>query len=257
MTSSERDRKDLESVVGALLSRPGPRTATTTPEAAPAPLCDPTDIPDSPGARAQSGPARLEVVTAVACGEPAAAPLFLLAVAALPTPAPRTAALSPAGDEAEWLGALRDESGRFGEMEQSGGRVVVLLPPRDGPEVRALAFAAGSHLLWLGPGEKTLGQARAFLEALHFSCDWGRVGWLAAPEIASGLAEDIFREWAGPVGARSAAALGIWTPGRPLPSSVCGFLGAPARTALRPLSWAFEVLRRASPRCGAPGSAAT
>ncbi len=256
MTSSERDRKDLESVVGALLSRPGQRAAANR-EAAPAPLCDPADSPDSPWATADSSPVRLEVVTAVACGEPAAAPLFLLAVAALPTPAPRTAALSPAGGEAEWLGALRDESGRFAEMEQSGGRVVVLLPPRDGPEVRALAFAAGSHLLWLGPGHDSLGQARAFLEALHLSCDGGHVGWLAAPDIALGPAADIFREWAATVGARSAAALGIWSPGRPLPSSVCGFLGASARAPLRPLSWAFEVLRRASPRGGPPGNETT
>lgn len=255
MSSSERDRKDLASVVETLLSSAGRRAAAAVPpEPAARPDAPLPDCQEAPGDETSDDPPRLEVITAVACGEPAAAPLFLLAVAALPSPAPRTMALNAAGGEVGWLRTLPDEHSRFEDLERSGGRVVVLLPPRDAPEVRALAFAAARHLVWLGSGSAGLDQAREFLRALHFSCDGGRVGWLGAPALDPAPARTVFEDWAAQAEGRSAAPLGTWQPGQPLPSAVCGFFGAAPQASLRPLSWAFEVLRRASPR--SPSSSA-
>jgi hypothetical protein len=187
------------------------------------------------------------VITAVACSAPLNAPLFLVAVAALPSPAPRTVALSPAGGEADWLRSLHEEHGGFPALERDGGRIVVLLPPRDGPEVRALALAAGSHLLWIDETADACDQAREFLQALHYSCDAGRIGWLRHARRTGGPVESLLRDWAAATPARSVTALGAWRPGEPLPAVVCGFLAnvAPPPGA-GPLSWAWQVLQRAS-----------
>jgi hypothetical protein len=222
----------LASVIEALLSgslRRGPAapeagepTAETTPRDPPRP--------------------RLEVVTAVTCGEPSSGPLFLLALAALPTAAPRTVALSPRGGEAAWIGPLADAPDRLAQLERDGGRVVVLVPPADGPEVRALAFAASSHLLWLDSSPPALAQAGEFLEALHFGADGARVGWLLAPDVDQQPVERVFLDWCALGPRRAATALGLWRPGQPLPTSVCGFLAGAAHPAAGPLTWAWSML---------------
>ncbi len=203
------------------------------------PRTPPHDAPPTVEAP-QPAPAATDLVTVLACGEAHVASLLALALAALPTPLPRTAVLGAPG-AIGWLGPLDAAADGLAAFERSGGRALVVLPARDGRELRALAVAGARHLLWTPVGRNAEAELDAVLDALHFGCAFAQLGWLGADEAAAAQQRARIERWSAAGAERRAAPLGTWRPGAPLPPAVCGFLGAqPA--GVRPFGLAAELL---------------
>lgn len=210
-----------------------PRSTDTPPPAA----SPPEPLP--PAVAAPGTQAPLDIVTVLACGDAHVAPLLALALAALPSPLPRTTVLGAPGSTG-WPIPLDAAASGLAELERSGGRALVVLPARDGCELRALAVAGARFVVWT-PADGADAELDAVLDALHFGCAFAQLGWIGADDAAAGRQRARIERWSAAGADRRAAALGTWRPGTPLPPAVCGFLGTPVQGA-RPIGLAVELL---------------
>lgn len=182
-----------------------------------------------------------EVLPTVTCGDPQAASLLALALAALPSPQEKTVILYSGSGCPTWGRCLMTED--LSDLEQKGVRAFVVLPPRDSPEVRALSIAAPRHLLYLTCHERTLGDLKTYLLALDMGATRGEVAWLSAPGAPEIEAAAVCEGWAENQGGRRTIHLGTWAPGHSLPPSAGDFL---TQNGLQPGAWrwAWDLIAR-------------
>jgi hypothetical protein len=205
VSGDERDRRDLADVAGALFSNR--RRA----------------VPQPPVSRPAEGlrtTPEIDLTVVVSCGgSPGIAAALGLSIAALPTPHARSILL-PANGFRETL--PRVDERMLADLERTGGRLIVELPPRDGPAFRAVALAAARHIVWIDRGPDGAQNAASFFAALDYACEMANVGWLSPADEGDGP-ESIAR-WVSGSNSRRATALGRWNPGLPFPAAVSGFL---------------------------------
>lgn len=222
MSPGERERCDLAGLADVLFSTPARRLA--------------------PAAEAESRPAPLELVTATACGELAIGPLLALALSALPSSRPRCVVFGVEDTAPEWVRSVRHPS-FLAELEGTGGRAFVVVPPRDTPEVRALGMAGARHLVWAGPGATAQTELVSFLAALHLGRAGALLGWLHDPSVPPESLAAHVEGWSRTSPGRTALPLGAWCPGRALPQALCAFLDADGPPPAGSLDWAWSFLR--------------
>ncbi|MBP7148319.1 MAG: hypothetical protein KBD01_12295 [Acidobacteria bacterium] len=214
MSASAREARDLRDIASALISkRPAPSACA----------------PD-PG---------LEVLPILACGESEEAVLLAVALASFPVPFRTTVASGLPG-----AGPFRLPAGTpLAKVADGSARLLLLLPPEDGPVLRAAMFAAHRQVLWAAPGALAEARLRGVLSAIGFARADCEVGCLLAPGADVDAVGACLRNWSGAAPGRSAPVLGPWRPGGPLPVDAGEFLlrheGSPVDA-----TWAWSLLPR-------------
>lgn len=234
MSPSDRDRRDLEDLAGALFSSHHgehvPARVVEVVAAFDSGFDEPprTDEPERPVVAA------VDVTLAVGCGEPAGS--FALALASLPTAHPRTLLLDPA--------AIAQGAAGVDAIEREGGRVIVHARPEDGPLLRAFALAATRHIVFVAAGRAGRAEAGRYFEALDYACDGAEVGFVCAGDLGEDghAVHALAARFVTARPSRVVTALGTWGPGRALPAAVAGFLARPGRTTA-PWTWALRAAR--------------
>lgn len=183
----------------------------------------------------------------VTCGDPLAAPLLALALAALPSGTEKTLVVHSGDQAPAWGRSL--VAGELKDLEQPGTLILVVLPPRDGPVVRTLAMAVPRHLVYIAAGDGALPDLRTYLLALDMAAQGGEVVWLCAPGSCREEAALILDGWAKGRPGRREWPLGQWAPGLAFPAGTLEILaqdGAPPGT----WNWAWSLI--AHPQSGKP-----